>query len=116
MPTYLFQNPKTKAVKEIIQMMNEPHVYKDDKGTEWVRLWTVPTASVDGKVDAFSPQSFIAKTGKQRGKLGDLFDQSKELSEKRAKRYGFDPVKKKALEDWGKKRGGRVHPELQNFT
>lgn len=111
MPVYLFQNPRTKKVKEVVQRMSEPHVYSEN-GVEWERVFTVPTASVDGKIDAFSSADFVRKTGNKRGSLGDLFDQAKEASEKREKVLGKDPVKQKSLEDWGKKRGGRKHPLL----
>lgn len=91
--------------------MNEPHVYSEG-GVEWQRVFTVPTASVDGKVDAFSSTSFVEKTKNKKGTMGDLFDQAREASEKRAQVLGKDPVKEKSLKEWGKKRNNRVHPLL----
>ena len=40
-----------------------------------------------------------------------MFDRSAELSEKRRKIYGKDPVKEKYYKDWSKKRKGKVHPK-----
>lgn len=111
MPTYLFQHPKTKKVKEVILRMTEPHIFTDEHGVKWGRIWTVPRAIVDGKIDAFSSRDFIEKVGKKKGTMGDLFDQSRELSEKREKVMGRDPVKIADMKAWGKKRDRR-HPLL----
>ena len=52
MPVYIFQNPKTEEVKEIIQSMNEEHVYIDSEGLKWNRLFISPEASIkDTKLD-----------------------------------------------------------------
>ena len=68
---------------------------------------------VDTKMDASTDsKEFSEKTKNKRGNLGDLFDQSKELSEARKKMYGKDPVKKKYWDDWSKKRKGKKHPEM----
>ena len=45
--------------------------------------------------------------------LGDAWDKSRELSEKRKSKYGYDPVKKKRFQDYRdacKKRGGKEKP------
>ena len=39
MPLYTFQHPKTKEVIEINQSMTDKHVYTDEKGVEWNRVW-----------------------------------------------------------------------------
>jgi hypothetical protein len=47
--------------------------------------------------------------------MGDLWDRSQELSDKRKKLYsGEDPVKKKYYKDWSKKRKGKVHPKARS--
>jgi hypothetical protein len=52
-------------------------------------------------------------TGNKKGTMGDLFDQSKELSEARKKIHGGkDPVKQKYWKEWSKKRKGKKHPEM----
>ena len=83
MPIYLFQNPKTEEIIEIIQNMNEAHVFIDSNGLEYKRIYTVPSSSIDSKIDAFSSKDFAEKTRNKKGTIGDLLNASKELSEKR---------------------------------
>lgn len=39
MPIYTFQHPKTEEIVEITQSMTDKHVYVDEKGIEWKRVW-----------------------------------------------------------------------------
>ena len=52
MPIYIYKNPDTEEYKEVIQTMNEEHIYIDEFGLEWKRVFTVPHASIDTKDDA----------------------------------------------------------------
>jgi hypothetical protein len=112
MPIYLYQNPKTGKVKEIIQSVHDTHEYSED-GIKWDRIFTAPELNTFEKLGAESTaRQFSELTGKQKGTMGDLWDRSKELSDKRKKLYGgSDPVKKKYYQDWSKKRKGKVHPK-----
>jgi len=113
MPQYIYQHPKTKKVIEITQSIHDKHEYIDSDGVKWNRIFTVPQMGVDTKMDASTDsRGFAEKTKNKKGCLGDLFDQSKELSEARKKMYGKDPVKKKYWDDWSKKRKGKKHPEM----
>jgi len=116
MPIYIYENPSTGEVREVLQSMNEEHCYSED-GQEWVRVWTLPQMSIDTKLDPFSSKDFVKKTDKS-GTYGDLLDRSAELSEIRAnKNGGVDPLKQKYFDDYAKKRGGKRHPdELKNKT
>lgn len=108
MPLYIYQHPETQEYIEIIQGMNEEHKYFED-GVEWKRIFTVPNAAIDSKIDAFSQSEFIHKTGNKKGTVGDILDLSSELSEKRAQLDGKeDPVKRKYFEDY-KKRNKKDH-------
>ena len=89
--------------------MNQPHVYVDDEGVEWNRVWLKPNASKDTSVDAFSEQDFVEKTAKEGMTLGDMWDLSKDLSKKRKKILGKDPVKDKAVKKY-EKDCKREHP------
>jgi hypothetical protein len=109
MPNYLFENPKTKEVKEVFFHMNEEKRYFDEDGKEWARLFTVPAAQMDTEINEFSGKDFAEKTKNKNYNLGDLWDKSAELSEKREKKAGKDFVKEKAAEDY-KKRTGKTHP------
>jgi len=112
MPIYLYQNPKTKEIKEIAQSIHDKHEYTEDN-IKWNRIFTVPEVNTQDKLTAeSSAKKFSEITGKQKGTIGDLWDRSKELSEKRKKLYGGeDPVKKKYYSEWSKKRKGKVHPK-----
>ena len=91
--------------------MDEPHVYIDEKGIEWKRKWTLPNAAIDAEIDPFNSNEFVRKTASKKGTMGDLWDQSKELSEKRKEKHGGkDPVKEKYLKEWSKERKGRTPP------
>ena len=111
MPTYIFENPKTKKTIEVFQRINEPHEYADEDGIKWNRVFTVPNAAVDTEVDPFSSEDFVKKTSQGCGTMGELWDRSKELSEMRKEKLGHDPVKEKYLERYSKKRHGLKHTE-----
>lgn len=109
MPTYLFQNPQTEEVIEVFQKAKEEHVYVDEHGLEWQRVWTIPNASVDSQCDG-SYQSFMKNTANMKGvTVGDMWDASKEASLKREKQKGKDPVKQKWNENYSKTRKGMNH-------
>lgn len=106
MPIYLFKNPKTGKIVSVFQQMNEEHVHSED-GIKYERVFTVPNAQIDADIDVDSSEKFIEKTGKMKGTLGEIWDYSQELSNKRAeKNGGIDPVRQKAEEKYSKKRRG----------
>ena len=110
MPIYSYKHPKTGKVKEIVQSMNEPHVYSE-KGVAWERLWTIPQAAIDTKTDAFSQNDFTKKVTAAKGTIGDVWARSAEWSERRAaKAGGVDPIKEKTFTDYEKKTRGKPHP------
>jgi len=108
MPIYLFKNPKTGSIKEVVQRMSENHTYSENS-VEWQRIFTIPQSSIDTHIDAFSESGFRDKTSNKKETLGDLMDRSKELSEKRKDIAGEDPVQKKFFEDYSKTRKGKKH-------
>lgn len=99
MPIYLFENPKTKEVIEVVQRMNEEHIYIV-KGVKWNRVFTKPSASIDTQIDPNSSRDFIEKTKNKNYSIGALWDKSAELSEKRAKVDGIDPIKEKEIKKY----------------
>lgn len=111
MPVYIYQNPKTKEVVELVQSINDTHDYTDESGLKWNRVYTVPQVGIDTKLDAFSTgNDFVEKTKNKKDSIGHLWDRSKELSEKRKSKFGEDKLKTKYLENWSKKRKGRKPP------
>ena len=112
MPIYLYKNPVTGEVKEIVQRMSEPHVYEEG-GVKFERLFTIPSASIDQNVD--TAQKFVEKTANMRGTLGEIWDYSQELSDKRAKdNGGVDPLREKAENNYSKKRRGMKYKSKVN--
>ena len=113
MPIYLYQNQQTNEIREVVQSMNEQHVYNGENGNEnWSRIFTIPTASIDTKQDPFSTNQFLDRTKSKKGTYGNMLDYSKELSEKRsAITGGPDPIKEKYYEQYSKDRRGAKHPD-----
>ena len=95
-----------------MQRMDEQHVYSEPgkHGDKWVRVFVNPQMSVDAKIDPFSQKDFTEKTGRKRGgTIGDLMDTSKEMSAKRERILGKDPIKEKLIDDY-ERRTHKKHP------
>lgn len=106
---YLYEHPETGETREVIQGMNDIHEYFED-GVKWNRVFTVPHASIDTKIDPNSAADFVKKTGSKKGTFGDMMDLSAELSERRAEQHGGeDPVKRKLFDDYKKENKGKKH-------
>lgn len=93
MPIYIYKNPLTGETVELMQPASGNHSFAEINGVRWERVYTAPYAAVDSRIDPFDAKDFVKKTGQKRGTLGDLWDASAELSEKRKSKLGFDPVK-----------------------
>ena len=106
MPLYTYKNPETDEHKDVLQSMNDKHVYEEG-GVQWLRVFYSPNMSIDTQVDPFSSKDFKEKACTKRGSVGDLLDQSKELSQKRIDSAGFDAVKEKTDREYSAARGGR---------
>ena len=111
MPIYVYKHPDEEEYREVFQGMNDEHVYSED-GIEWQRVFLAPNASIDSSIDPFSKQQFMDATYSKKGTLGDMMDLSKEMSEKRAEKYGGkDPVKEKFYDNYAKEGKGTEHPQ-----
>lgn len=109
MALYDFRNPETGEIKEFYFSMNDEKKVVID-GVEWQRLFSIPNASIDTKIDPFSEKSFMKVTENKKGTIGDIWDRSKEMSEARASKLGSDPLKEKTFDDYSKTRRGIEHP------
>jgi hypothetical protein len=89
--------------------MTDKHEYIKD-GIKWQRVWHNPQLNTEGniKIDPFDKRRFVDKTGRMKGSYGDLMDYSKELSEERKSKLGYDPVQRKHFDDY-EKRIGKKH-------
>ena len=54
MAIYVYKHPDTDEHREVIQGMNDEHIYIDEFGVEWGRVWTIPHASIDSSIDPFN--------------------------------------------------------------
>ena len=115
MPLYLFKNPKTNKIVSVFQAMNDDHSYSEN-GIKYERIFTVPNASIDSQIDPNSSQQFVEKTGKMKGTLGEIWDYSKEMSEKRSKVTGVDPIREKSEAAYSKKRRVMKYKEKINAS
>jgi len=111
MPVYQFAHPEHPIVIEVFQNMKDEHVYTDEDGVQWNRVWSAPNASVDTQVDPFDSKRFIDSTKDSKGTLGELWDRSKEAADKRVEKLGYDPVKQKYFKNYSKNRNGMKHQE-----
>lgn len=112
MGLYIYQHPKTKELKEVVQRMTEEHTYVDDKGVKWNRVFTKPQAAMDTQISAHDPKDFVKKTRGKNYTLGQLWDKSAELSDRRGGASGQDEVKQKAEQAY-EKRTGKKHPHAK---
>lgn len=89
--------------------MNDPHEFIDEKGVKYLRLFVNPNASIDTRVDPWSKKDWMKRTNK-RMTVGEMMDESAQLSAKREKQSGVDPIKQKVFSDYEKKTG-KKHPD-----
>lgn len=114
MPLYIYKHPDKEEYTEVVQTMNEEHVYFDKEGLQWKRVFTKPTMSIDTqKVDKYSAKDFVKYTANKAGTVGEIMDAAKEMSEARAaENGGVDPIKEKYYEQYAKDRKGQQHPDI----
>jgi len=111
MPLYIFEHPTTEERRDIFfHMAEEPKIYIDSEGIEWRRIFTCSQLSMDTSLDPYSSKQFVDKT-RNEGNMGDLWDRSAELHQKRADKEGVDPLRKKYFEQYSKERNGAKHLE-----
>ena len=91
MPLYTFEHPETGDQEDFVFGINDDKIVIDEEGVKWKRVFSAPNISVDADVDPFSRKQFLEKTSKE-GTYGELMDRSKELSQKRKDKLGYDPV------------------------
>jgi hypothetical protein len=89
--------------------VHDIHEFSKD-GIKWIRIFTIPTASIDSKWNCDDPNDFVIKSGKKKGSYGDILDKSLELSKEREKKYGRDEIKEQKFKDYAEKRHGHEHP------
>ena len=112
MPLYSFFSESKNEYRDVFFHMNDEKNYCGEDGTEageWRRIYTVPTASIDTRIDPNNRNEFIRRTDKYKS-VGDLLDKSKELSEQRKAKDGRDSVQEKFFANYEKITNGKKHP------
>ncbi len=105
---YLYENPSTGEIKEIHQGINDKHEYSEG-GNRWNRVFTTAQISNSTKCDPNSVKDWNNKTKQGNFTVGDLWDKSAELSEKRKDKDGIDKVQNSYFDNYSKKRRGTKH-------
>ena len=115
MPVYIFQHPETEELMEVVQQMSEPHSFVDEDGIEWDRIWSAPNMAVNNSlINADTTcEDFVRKTKDKNYNLGEMWDLSAQLSEKRKGTRGVDNVKEEAKKTYSKKCKGKKHPHAR---
>ena len=108
-PLYIYKHPDREEYVEISQSMSENHIYIDEDGVKWEREYTPPNAQIKDTIDPFNKNQFLEKTANSKGTMGDMFDRSRELSEKRKEVLGKDPAQEKWFANYAKHRKGQRH-------
>ena len=109
MPLYTYEHPESEETIDILEKMDDVHVHIDKDGVKWNRVFHSPNAAIDGNIDPFDSKAFVDKTGANKGTVGEMMDRSKEMSEKRKDKRGYDPVQKKYFKEYSEKRRGTKH-------
>jgi len=108
---------KEVIVEVFIPITGDVNTYNGENGLEtgqWKRYWGGKGHlgfAFNTKIDPYSSDSFVKATDKKMT-MGQMFDLSKEMSEKRAQKEGIDPVKQKMYKDYEKKNGVRHQDEI----
>jgi hypothetical protein len=110
MPIYLYRNPNNGEVKEVFQSAFDEHTYEEN-GVKFTREFTIPYTASNTKTDPFDSQSFKSKFDGKNVKVGDMWDDSAEMSDRRKQKMGIDPVKEKFFDKYKEKRKGIKHPD-----
>lgn len=105
MPAYIYKHPDLDEYVEVIQRMNDEHVYFDEEGVQWKRVLTPPQVNAEriGTINPFDTQKAAEITGRRKGTIGDLWDSSRELSQRREDKLGHeDPIKRNYFKQYEK--------------
>lgn len=112
MPNYPYISQSTGEERDFFYRMKDvpaSNVLIEVDGQKWKRQMVASQLATAGlkPIDPHSAKQFVEKTGQMKGgTIGQMWDYSKEQSEKRAAKMGEDPVKKKYLKNYSKARRG----------
>lgn len=121
MPFFDFENIETHEIREIwIKNLTAPRVYNGEDNNEkekWKVLMCRPNMSVSSIIDPYDSKSFRAATTNKKGQtIGQLWERSAELSQKRADKEGKDPIRQKRYAEYKKSTGVKHFKQAQEET
>ena len=103
MAIYIYKHPNEESYVEVVQGMNDEHVWHDNDGLQWKRVFTLPNMAMDiQKGDPYNQNDYLKATNKSCT-IGDMLDLSAELSEERKEKDGEDPIKRAHFDKYEKK-------------
>jgi len=107
MPLYAFESSKGDTQEVFFTMREAPQLgaFIDIDGKAWKRIPTPSQLTTNGikPIDPHSQKAFRDKTGAMKGcSLGQIWDYSKEQSERRREKEGSDHVQQKYFDDYAK--------------
>jgi hypothetical protein len=111
MPEYTFFNTETEEYRDVFFKMNDKKIYSGEDGSEvgkWRRVFHAPNASVDSvsNINPFDIKGAVEKTRNKKGSVGEMWDASREMSERRQDKIGGeDPIKRKFFDSYEKSQG-----------
>ena len=53
MPEYVYKHPKKEQYIELVQSVNDEHIFYDEDGLKWDRVYSPINFSTHSKIDAF---------------------------------------------------------------
>lgn len=112
MPLYVFQSEDGVVQDIFFSMSDAPAIGSTIEldGVKWRRILTKPNMSVDTQNNPFSSKDFNKNLENKKVTIGDMWDASKEASEKRAAKCGgVDPVKQNYYNQYTKDHKGIKH-------
>lgn len=91
------------------------HEQIGDDGLVYKRVYSMPHAAHDSRMKTFSKDEFRSMTTDKKGlKVGDMWEISAEMAEKRAAKEGKDPVTEQFYRDFEQKNGVKHMSEIKS--
>lgn len=115
MPLYTFESTDSQTQDIFYTMAEVPRLGDEIEidGVTWKRVFTKPNAAITTQGDPYSSKAFNAKLDGKKVTVGDMWDASREASEKRGGVSGEDPIKKTYYDNYAKERRGVKHQNEQ---
>ena len=110
MPLYTFES-KDGRIEDMFYTMAEVPRLGDEvtiDGIVWKRVFTKPNAAISTQSNPYSAKDFNRNLDGKKVTVGDMWDASKEASEKRAAKEGTDPIKQAYYDKYAKDRRGVI--------